>query len=310
MLHGKNGAGKSSGKNHDLRFEKSESMPGTVQDTIQSTVSGTASKTASKSGGFESNKIQTKGENNMKTENRFIFLFLFSVSISGFTKDNPGLAGCTPPFTRTDLVVKPILKSSPVSFLPDHTIVSAFRQTEGEERKSGKPPVSTGKYVAEVLVGGLGGYLGSMVIGALVAGVFGPHGGEDPGFYGYLFGLPAGTVIGSSIGVCLVGKSGNVTGSYAITLLGSLLGTGLSVLLLPDPDYISFWLGLYGLSALGGTIFFNATRRYENAPDSGGAMINIRGIRISLAVPRMYFGISCLDPKTLIKNVDLVRLTF
>jgi hypothetical protein len=104
-----------------------------------------------------------------------------------------------------------------------------------------------------------------------------------------------GAVIGNSFGVYLIGNSGDETGSYYATLLGSALGMVIVPIIGPT---------------FGGMIGFNSTRKNKAHPVSGSAVINFRDGRMSFAFPDIYFCPNTFDGSDLIKNMDLVHINF
>ena len=127
-----------------------------------------------------------------------------------------------------------------------------------------KPPLSVGRIVGEILAGGVGGvvvgFVG-LVVGINYAMHYLPMGKCNPVVD---YAIRIGSVLGSTIGVYVVGNIGNGTGSFLATLGGSILGglVGWSALVLGQP--------LVGLSALvlgqpiGATLGFNLTRKYKS----------------------------------------------
>ncbi len=88
------------------------------------------------------------------------------------------------------------------------------------------------RWALEIVVGLVAGFLGGVigfVVGVMIGGNLG--GPETPvafgGMRGYeatgWVGLVAGVILGSSAGVYLVGRRGRAAGSYAATLMASIL---------------------------------------------------------------------------------------
>ena len=145
---------------------------------------------------------------------------------------------------------------------------------EETERKVGKPPISVWRIAGELLAGGLGGAgVGSLV---LYAGVLSLERTslDDFAALGFamfigLIGSVVGPLLGSTIGVYLVGSLGDETGSLWITLGGSIIG----VLVCRLMTYFAAPCGSFGTALLGftsavlvsisPTIAFNLTRRYK-----------------------------------------------
>ena len=89
--------------------------------------------------------------------------------------------------------------------------------------------------------------------------------------FGWIEVLPAaaavGFPLGNSIGIFLVGRSDEVTGSYLATLAGSTAGalSALGLMYASDYQKESYWAAAL-LPSMGGIIGFNATRRYRDLP--------------------------------------------
>jgi hypothetical protein len=173
---------------------------------------------------------------------------------------------------------------------------------------SSKVPVI--KILGEFFVGGIGGIAGSFVLALIGAATIGPHNGEDPGLYGAIAGTIVGSTFGSSMGVYLIGNRRDERGSYWATLLGSTVGTVIFLALSQDPDDANFWIALYALPALGGTIGFNESRRHKMHPATSRAIINFKHGEIRAAFPEIYFTSDAFAGRNSIKNIDLVRVHF
>ncbi len=97
------------------------------------------------------------------------------------------------------------------------------------------------RWAIEIVVGLVAGFLGGVigfVVGVMIGGNLG--GPETPvafgGMRGYeatgWVGLVAGVILGGSAGVYLVGRRGRVAGSYAATLMASILAVLVGAVLL------------------------------------------------------------------------------
>jgi len=125
-----------------------------------------------------------------------------------------------------------------------------------------KPPLSVGRIVGEILAGGVGGVVVGFV--GLVVGInyaFArdlPMGKCNP-VVGYAIRI--GSVLGSTIGVYVVGNIGNETGSFLATLGGSILGglVGWSI----SGTEAGFVALVFG-PPIGATLGFNLTRKYKS----------------------------------------------
>ena len=76
-----------------------------------------------------------------------------------------------------------------------------------------------------------------------------------------------GHVLGSAFTVYAMGRTAETAGSMGFTLLGSVVGLGLSLPVLSDPaglgDYIAIPILVLG-APVGATLLNNLTRRYRN----------------------------------------------
>jgi hypothetical protein len=145
---------------------------------------------------------------------------------------------------------------------------------------------------------------GVRLLGEFLAGIAGEIGGamipllvipKDVSFEDRIGLAVLGAVIGNSYGVYLIGNSGDETGLYYATLLGSALGMVIAPIIGPT---------------FGGMIGFNSTRKNKAHPVSGSAVINFKDSRMSFAFPNMYFRTNPFDRSDLIKNMDLVHINF
>lgn len=132
-------------------------------------------------------------------------------------------------------------------------------------------------YVTEVIggwVGGIGGGLGGFFLGLFLClqGM-----GDDSGYAGLAciltgggIGYLAGTSIGATVGVSIVGGMNNVQGNVLMSALGGVVGTGggvLSVAALSGSEFGEkldgnlFFFGLPLLSSIGATLGYNVDAR-------------------------------------------------
>jgi hypothetical protein len=194
-----------------------------------------------------------------------------------------------------------------------------FRITDFQNtgQKEEKPPLRSERIVGEIgvgtgcgiLAGGIGFAIGAAITPA-GEGQFGDLEKLAGGGIGFLIGYP----LGNSIGVYLVGNSGNETGSFGTTLLGSMAGMVAAMLpIIIFQDDLPGWVGLpalFGFPIAGGVIGFNMTRSYKSPHDSGTALINFRDGQIKLATPTIYFRPNPFDKGDLIQNINLVKARF
>ncbi len=171
-----------------------------------------------------------------------------------------------------------------------------------------KPPTNSGKIIREIFFGIGAGTLvgiGGSFIGASIMDSENHEGfGESVGaFVGFAIVYP----IGSAIGVYSFGNIGNETGSFAITLGGSIIGVAVGIGAL----YANYWHIAALCPPIGATIGFNATRRYKNLPPPETGLINFRNSKMSFAVPLIYYTQkNTFEGKTITQNVTLIKISF
>lgn len=171
---------------------------------------------------------------------------------------------------------------------------------------------NTGKIIGEVLLGSIG----SISVGAFGA-ITGFSMANDEGWFaGYkeaILGYVIGSTLGSSLGVCIIGTSGNETGSFGTTLGGSILGTaiGIGLLYISVEDnatmgFISFTLA----QSAGATIAFNVSARKRDYIIPDYAILHFRKGKLNFSYPKIQLTSHPLQPGQLIKTVNLVSLEF
>lgn len=157
------------------------------------------------------------------------------------------------------------------------TLTLGFTVT-GYAQEGGKPPLSSKRIAGEFLAGGIGGIGAAVIPAYLLIKLFprepgtGPAGGPGtlPEMLAVLC-LPVGYAIGSAAGVYLVGNTGNETGSFKFTLVGTSLVVigGLAAAFLSEQgEFIPVILVGAPAVAVG---VFNSTRRYKTDAGNSGS---------------------------------------
>ena len=154
--------------------------------------------------------------------------------------------------------------------------------SENKKQRHPKPPRSLGRIACEILTGAAIGaafaYASLFVVGygGTIAGL-----GEGcmDGFIVLammVYFVPPAYLLGCAIGVYLVGRIGNQTGSLLATLGGVLLGLPVMAILyfymhvaeamMLGIEKIILWPLIFTAPAIIATIAFNQTRRYKKPP--------------------------------------------
>jgi hypothetical protein len=144
----------------------------------------------------------------------------------------------------------------------------------GEEKKS-KPPVTAHDITVQFLAGTLGGALSVIAAGLIIMPNLPQGDGMENIGIAMLGAVMAASAfpVGNSLGVYLAGSDEEVTGSYLLTLSGSLLGSlaaaGVMVELEMRPE--SYWAPVV-LPSAGAIAGFNLSRSWrESAADGSTA---------------------------------------
>ncbi|MBI1922927.1 CotH kinase family protein [Candidatus Poribacteria bacterium] len=170
-----------------------------------------------------------------------------------------------------------------------------------------------GRVVGEILMGGvagagfgiLGGFMGAKIDEALFDDYY-----WQP-LLGVLIGGYIGYTVGSSLGVYVIGNSGDETGSYPATLGGSILGSVVgSVIGLALVEKLEGWalIPILAGPVLGAVSGFNATRKQESPLESGEALLNFNEGKMYLAVPTV--SLYLRRRGELIQRVNVVKVRF
>jgi len=111
-----------------------------------------------------------------------------------------------------------------------------------------------------------------------------------------------GAVLGSTFCVHFIGKTGDETGSFYTSLLGSSIGFLLSL-----PFENKDWRLI--LPPIGATIGFNITRRYDDT-DQESSLISIRKGRTQIGIPKMSINTKPYNAKSFLYVISLVQMKF
>ncbi len=172
---------------------------------------------------------------------------------------------------------------------------------------SGKPPLKVENMAREIFSGGACGFLGGILgvgTGVFVeTKIFGSS-GEFAGFGGLIIGGGLGIILGSTMGVCMIGNSREERGSFLVTLLGSFVGFLATSNNIAERGPALLFLG----TPIGGTIGFNLTRRYRRMPGLKTAFINIEkgGMSIGSFGPSLFLVQNTSG--VLVQKIGIVRL--
>ena len=142
-----------------------------------------------------------------------------------------------------------------------------------------QPPLSAGRLVGEVVVGGLAG-IGGAFLGGVIGDSTCDHTSEDEDCIGpVILGLYLGGVLGMTAGVYAAGSFGDEHGSLGATLggaaLGTLVGVGGAAIAREDT---AGGIMLLACPVAGALLGFNLSRGYDRGavtvvPTSSGAAV-------------------------------------
>lgn len=194
------------------------------------------------------------------------------------------------------------------------------------EMRPGKPPLSKGRVAAEIAVGtgaGIAGGVGIGVVGGVLGAVIASDGESeyyDEAWYefwgflaGFAIGFLVGDIVGTAVGVYYVGNSGDEGGSFGATLLGAIGGTGIGFVMSAvgasiDNDVLA--LPFYIAPAIGATIGFNLTRRYDEPSLTGTSTLSQRN-NAAMHSDRVFFaGRDSLRGRDFTQRINLVGMEF
>jgi hypothetical protein len=187
--------------------------------------------------------------------------------------------------------------------LADH--LNQLNTSFSENKRRERPPLSGVRIAGELLAGAGTGVLSGYITHKIV-GDYEKNSPEDSGGFGQIFIFISGFSLGTHIGIYLVGTMGNETGSYFVTLTGSILGLLGGAFLTP----VTYGISLLILPLIGPVYAFNLTREYNSPPLFKTTMIDFRSGNMSLHIPEIYFQLSPSDGRSLIPTVHLINAEF
>jgi len=167
------------------------------------------------------------------------------------------------------------------------------------------PPLSIPKIILEGVGGvGLGYGLGYLIFKRMDDSY--DENSEGPHLKPYL-GFLVAQILGCAIGVDLVGSFGPTKGNFLATFYGSLLGTvlgvGLSELIKNPIPYFLF-------PTAGAIFLFNKDREYEDDYNSNTALIQFQKEKVQIGVPKIFLTRIDKTSNKMRYNVELFRLNF
>jgi hypothetical protein len=162
---------------------------------------------------------------------------------------------------------------------PPSTVAPQPKEPPRAAPSRGTPPLSAGRLLGELMIGGLAGIGGAYVGGYIGYATCTDHSGEWACVGNVVIGGYLGGIVAMSAGVYAVGSLDDQAGSYGSTLggalLGSLVGIGIAA---AGEDEGAAIVGLIAMPIGGAIIGFNASRHYDKVnvavtPTAGGAAL-------------------------------------
>jgi hypothetical protein len=217
-----------------------------------------------------------------------IFLFLLPLIVSGQTFFLTVFVPPIPAAARE----KPLFAGSPALFNHDVDDNGLFSRCywDGPGSMSSrapiddKPRVSTGKVIGEILLGMVGNFAGGLA-GALIGVQVIEDDGEGLIHQGAVLGYLPGSMVGSALGVYLIGNTGNARGSFGRALFGSFLGeVAAFAILLVDHEGSVGIVSFLVLPPICAALMFNRSLRYKSLPGPS-ALLNFDRGKIRIGIP-------------------------
>ena len=165
-----------------------------------------------------------------------------------------------------------------------------------------KPPLEPGRVAMEMILGGAGAFVGTIIPIWLISG----ESFEGSGSFTMLISVLGMNTLGSALGVWLVGSAGEQTGSFPITLVGSTAGMLVAVILSEVTNGLSFLV----VPPLGAVIAFNQTRRYDSTFAGTSSLFHYRNGAWNVGYPAVQMHISPSGSGALVGRISLVEIHF
>ncbi len=224
-----------------------------------------------------------------------IFLFLLPVIVSGQTFFLPVFVPTVPtipPAARE----KPLLAGVPGLFnhyggdngLFSRCYWAGPGSMSNRAPIDDKPRVSTGKFIGEIFMGMVGNFAGGFA-GALIGSRVIEDDDEGLIPMGAFLGFLPGSILGSALGVYLIGNKGNARGSFGRALLGSFLGeVAAFAILLVDHEGSVGAISFLILPPICAAVMFNSSLRYRTLPGPS-ALLNFDRGKFRIGIPDVHF---------------------
>lgn len=182
---------------------------------------------------------------------------------------------------------------------------NSWSSAAAERESAPRPPLNAGRIAGEILSGTVCG------IGLALAGwaTYNPNAGPIVNRFlpGGVYGASIGFIIGTPLGIWIVGSIGNETGSFFAALGGSFLGALTVILATQIFKSEDFSLIYLALPIVGSTIAFNMTRRYKSG-HSAASLVNYDQGRLCFSFPRIYVRPSLSRPGAMCLSLDLASV--
>ncbi|RMG27715.1 MAG: hypothetical protein D6732_19870 [Methanobacteriota archaeon] len=178
-----------------------------------------------------------------------------------------------------------------------------------QKRERPKPPLRFGKIMAQFGAGVIGGLIGNIIW----VNQFENTKAEGDAVYNptrhHMMFLSS--ILGTSLGVYVIGNIGDSHGSYFFTFLGGLLGSLPLSLRFDDPYY-----GLYAMSfglllqSAGSVIGFNLFREYDSNPGPVG-LLNMKNNQVFWSVPTIMAHVNSTEKyPSLSYRINIIHFDF